>query len=300
MFKGLIGLLETVENLTIREALRLVSSKLSRAGFDSPWSNAEVLLAFALNCSRFEIYADSERALDSNEAGSLAFYLEKRLGNVPLQYITGRQNFRYLNLKVEPGVFIPRPETELLAGCVIDFIRAKKSPLVVDLGTGSGAIALSIAYEVPQASVIAVDVCSKALAVASDNARESGLENRVSLLRSDLFENLDDWLKGNVDAIVANPPYILPAEIGSLPREVRCFEPIKALDGGEGGLSIITRIISGAGKFIGVGGLLAIEVGHQQARDVADIIKASCKFSNINIMEDYASIERIVTGTFQA
>ncbi len=289
-------MLKTAENLTVREALKLVASRLTRAGLESPRVNAETLLAFALDCSRFEIYARPERVLDSKEAASLSSCLEERLDNVPLQYITGRQSFRRLNLKVEPGVFIPRPETELLAGRVIDFIKAKESPLVVDLGTGSGAISLSIADEVPRASVIAVDICSKALEVATENAREFDLQDRVGFLRSDLFENLDGRLKGKMDAIVANPPYILPADIKSLPREVRCFEPIRALDGGADGLAIIKRIISGAGEFLKIGGLLAIEVGYNQARDVADIVKATRKFNNTNIVKDYASIERIVTA----
>lgn len=282
------------QRISVSEALRLASSEFRKAHIGCPLQETEVLLGFVLGYSRSEIYLHLDQGLSSREQCCFQVSIKKRLGRVPLQYIIKRQSFRYLDLRMKEGVFIPRPETELLAECVIEFVKFRESPAVIDVGTGTGAIALSIASEVPGSHVFAVDICPKALALAAYNTNHLGLENQVCFVKSDLFEELDTVLEGKVDAIVSNPPYIATGDVAELPSEVRDFELAIALDGGEDGLRILRRLVLGACQLLKPKGLLALEVGYGQAGNVVKIIKATHKFDDINTVKDYSGIERVV------
>ena len=200
-----------------------------------------------------------------------------------------------MNIKIDQNVFIPRPETELLAEVVIRFAKLRESPIVVDLGTGSAAIALSVAWEVSGSRVFAVDVSPLALKLACRNVSDLGLQNRVRLVQSDLFEDLEDYLKGKVDAVVSNPPYISSADIEQLMPEVRDFEPRIALDGGEDGLDVVRKLIRQTPEFLKPGGLLALEVGYGQADKVGDLLETTDAFGSIRVLKDYSGIDRIIT-----
>lgn len=287
---------EHYNEINVKKALMLASSEFEEAGIENSSVQAEVLLCSILNCSRSGLYADINRILLPEELRLYKLSIRKKAEGVPLQYITRRQKFRYLDLQMREGVFIPRPETELLAGSAIDFIKFRKEPLVIDLGTGSGAIALSIAYEVPGSRILAVDLCSEALSLAKENAKKLGLLDNITFIRGNMLKGLDNDLIGGVDVIVSNPPYIESEEINKLMPEIKDHEPIAALDGGKDGLSVIRKIITQSVRFLKSEGLLAMEIGKEQANDVVELIDESGGYTNINIRKDYAGINRIVTA----
>lgn len=280
----------------LREALQSVSTSLKQIGVDSPLREAEILLCSVLGCNRSKLYLNLNQSLSFSQQELLANYVDKRIQRIPVQYITGQQSFRYLTLSIDPRALIPRPETELLVEMVIEFIKDHESPTVIDLGTGSGAIALSIAYEVPRSKVIAIDNCPKALELARQNVSKLNLKNRVNLMCSDLFTELGAELEGKVDVVVSNPPYLKSAEIENLMCEVKDFEPRIALDGGENGLDYIREIVNQAPYFLRSEGLLAMEVGYGQAEETAKIIEAADNYSRIEIKKDYSGIDRIITA----
>lgn len=224
--------------------------------------------------------------------------LKQRTEGRPLQHILGSQPFRYLNLKVCPGVFIPRPETELLVEYAIATIRARfkdsESITFVDVGTGAGAIALSLVYELPNASGWAVDASELALSVAGENARAYGLEDKVNFVHGSLFDDLSKNLHSQVDLVISNPPYVCRREIGGLQTEIKDFEPHQSLDGGLDGLNFYREIVSSSPLFLKEDGFLALEIAKDQAEEVTDLIDKTAKFSCVKVYKDYNSIDRVV------
>jgi len=284
-------------SLMVRDALKLVASYLREHGIDEVRFEAELLLRHILNLSRADLYLHLNRFLSSGERTFLREAIQHRVQGMPIQYIIGWQTFRYLNLRVKPGVFIPRPETELLVEQVIDVAKSMVKPLtIVDVGTGSGAIALSIAQEISETRVYALDISKEALKLAEENAHLHNLESKVTLVKTELFENLDPNLIGKVDIIVSNPPYIREKEIEELPREVRDFEPRLALSGGIDGLKVHKRIIADSSRYLQEGGFLALEVGFDQAQKVSEILHGSGNFEDIRVLRDYSGMDRIVSA----
>lgn len=227
---------------------------------------------------------------------ALDLFVSLRLDDIPFQYIVGDQPFRYLNLKITPEVFIPRPETELLVDQAIELVKDLTGQItIVDMGTGSGALALSLAREIPQGCIYALDISPEALKVARENAFLYHLESRVTFIQSNLFENLDPELKGKIDMIVSNPPYIPSFSLSSLSREVQ-KEPHIALDGGSDGLKFYREIIALAPQYLKSGGCIIFEVGMGQAQAVVEMMEKLGNFMEIEVFKDYAGIERIVTG----
>lgn len=315
----------------IKDALKTASVCLSEVGISNSYSEAEVLLSVATERSRTDLYANFRYPLTSVEKATFKKLVFWRIQGFPLQYLAGTQTFRYLKLKITPGVFIPRPETELLVEQAIETIRnlprtTQKAPSVktgmnafafsrsetsqshtrkgvvrglpqpvtaIDLGTGSGAIALSLAYEIPAVHVYAVDISPKALELAAENAIFHNLRDRISFIQSDLFKNLGKELLERADLIVANPPYIPALTLNGLPIEVQ-REPRIALDGGSDGLIFYRRIIKDAPRYLKVSGYLVFEVGMGQAGPVTRLIKDAGAFEEIEIFKDYAGIERII------
>ncbi|MEW6189258.1 MAG: peptide chain release factor N(5)-glutamine methyltransferase [Actinomycetota bacterium] len=286
-----------VRTLMVRDALKLVASRLKKHGVEGARLEAELLLQHILNLSRADLYLYSDRFLTTWEKAFLREAIQHRIQGMPIQYIIGWQAFRHLNLRVRPGVFIPRPETELLVEQVIDVAKSMVKPLtIVDVGTGSGAIALTIAHEVPQARVHALDISERALKLAEENARLHNLEDKIIFVRSELFENLDPNLLEEVDIIVSNPPYIREKEIEKLPKEIRDFEPRPALSGGIDGLKIHKRIIADSPRYLREGGFLALEVGFDQAQKVSEILHGSGNFEDIRVLRDYSGMDRVVSA----
>lgn len=254
---------------TVGEALRRMTDFLGDKGDEHPRRSAEWILSAATGLTRTETYAYHDRPLTPAERTEVREALKGRANGLPLQYLSGEMAFRRIVLKVERGVFIPRPETEILVEEGLEFLAKAgvEHPVVVDLCTGSGCIACSVAREHRDAKVWAVDVSPDAVRVATANAERLGVGDRVTVLLGDLTGPLPLELKGHVDLILANPPYVPTADMASLPREVLDFEPVLALDGGEDGLAVAERIVSEAVQWLRPGGLLAMELDENKVQD---------------------------------
>ncbi|MBJ7355409.1 MAG: peptide chain release factor N(5)-glutamine methyltransferase [Thermoleophilaceae bacterium] len=268
---------------TARELIAAGEARLAAVGIDTPRLDAELLLAAAAGVTRSEIVAglaDPSDAIETYEA-----WLERRAEREPLAYITGRQGFRRIDLSVDPRVLIPRPETELLVAVV----KVDRPCGILDVATGSGAVALALADELPDATISATDISPGALEVARANAQALGAA--VNFLESDLLEAVD----GIFDAIAANLPYVEAEDINELQPEVSKFEPRLALDGGPDGLDLVRRLAAAAPAHLRPGGMLALEIGEGQAAETERILQAA-GFVETERHEDLNGIERVVSG----
>ena len=275
---------------TILEVLTWTVERLTKEGVESPRVDAEVLLAFCLNLERIRLYMEHDKPLAAEELAHYREAVKRRLTGEPVAYITGAREFWSLSLEVDSAVLIPRPETELLVELALARCQ-EGSPTVVDVGTGSGAIAISLASELPRAEVIAVDCSAGALEVARRNAARHGVE--LTFLAGDLLEPLAGH--DPLDLVVSNPPYVTSAEMEELPRHVRDFEPRGALHGGPDGLDIYRRLVPGAAAALREGGHLLLEIGHTQAAAVSGLMEQA-GFSEVVVHRDLAGLDRAVVG----
>jgi release factor glutamine methyltransferase len=279
----------------LKVLLEEASERLRAAGVDSPRLDAELLLAFAAGVTREALFANSI-VIDDALRDRYATLIAQRASRMPLAYIVGRREFYSMELEVSPEVLIPRPETEVLVTAALDVVASRPVARVLDLATGSGAIALAIAANAPNARVTATDVSAPALAIAARNATHHGFDRRVEFRLADCWEVLDDGdALGRFDLIVANPPYVRNDEISSLAPEIRGFEPHLALTGGPDGLDFYRRIIDGAREHLEPDGTVMVEVGEGQAGDVATFFRAR-GYDNLALLKDFANIQRVVTG----
>jgi release factor glutamine methyltransferase len=285
---------------TVRAALDWTTGYLADKDDAHPKRSAEWLLSAATGLSRVELYAYHDRPLSDDERARLREGVRRRAAGEPLQYVTGEVAFRHLVLKVRPGVLIPRPETEVLVDAVLPAIdtaiAARGQATVVDLCSGSGCIALSIAQERPAARLVAVDLSPVAVAVAEENAERLGLAERVVVLEGDLFGPLPAELLGMVDVVVANPPYVPSADVPGLPAEVAGFEPHLALDGGPNGLDVYRRILLGAREWLAPGGLIGVELDERRVPEAA--AEAVEWYQGVGVVSDLTGRDRIVTATW--
>lgn len=239
-------------------------------GVVKPRLNAEHLLSHCTGHSRVELYAYHERPITGREREEYAALLYRRAAREPLQYITGFSGFRYLELAVDRRVLIPRPETEMLVDKAVRFLGAIPGrPVAVDVGTGSGCIAFSLARECPAAVIYATEISAEALEVARLNARRLELDAAVTLCRGDLLDALPGRLAGGIDLIVSNPPYVREGDFPALPPEVREHEPYVSLVAGPSGTEIHHRIMRQALRWLAPGGLLLMEGGEDQVEGLA-------------------------------
>ena len=277
---------------SVFEVLKAASERLSAAQIDNPRLDSEILLAHVLNCRRLSLYVDSQRILPTNSILKFNELINQRLNGLPVAYIVGSKDFFGLNFAVNQNVLIPRPETEILAEYVGEYLRGLDCDVnFADLGTGSGAIAISILKFVKNSRAAAVDISAEALEVAKFNASKFYVEDRIKFYCGDLFAPL----KGQkFNSIVSNPPYIPISELKTLQAEVK-REPQAALDGGDDGLSFYRRILSDAPRFLLSGGLLAVEIGINQASAVKNLF-TQANFAEITILNDLAGLERVVAG----
>ena len=273
--------------------LEEATAQLRAAGIDNARLDAELLLAFAAGVTREALYADTI-VLDDNLRDRYATAIGRRATRMPLAYIVGRREFYSLELKVSPEVLIPRPETEFVVTAALEVLASHRAATVLDLATGSGAIAIAIAANAPHARVTATDVSAAALEIATSNARRLALDAHIEFRLIDCWEVLDSGdALGRFDVIVANPPYVRDDEITALAREVRDFEPRLALAGGPDGLDFYRRIIDGARQHLAPDGVIIVEVGERQAGDVATFFRAR-DFDNIALLKDFANIQRVI------
>ena len=284
----------TDEPWTVLRLILWSADYLRGKGIDSGRLDAEHLLAHVLEMGRLQLYLDFERPLTLAELDTFRPLLRRRAGREPLQYILGHQPFRELDLAVEPGVLIPRPETELLVREILSWAASEEleASVILDLGTGSGAIALSLAHEGRDTRVVAVDVSEAALEVARRNRDSTGLTGKVELRRGSLFEPLGEHER--FDVIASNPPYVAEVDEAGLEPEVRDWEPREALFGGVDGLDVLRRIVTGARDHLRARGLLALEVGAGQAVDVADLLRDAGGYEDVRVVRDYSGRQRFV------
>jgi release factor glutamine methyltransferase len=271
---------------TVGHVLRLSTDHLAAKGSETPRLDAELLLARATGLERIELYMAFDRPLNAAELERARELVGRRARREPLQYVLGEWGFRRLTLTVDWRALIPRPETEILVDRALAAAAGRTAPRVLDVGTGSGAIALAVADEHPGALVTGIDSSPEALALAAENASRTGL--MVRLAEHDLFDGLPD---GPWDLVISNPPYVDEADLAGLQPEVRDWEPHAALSA-EGAVEAVAR---GSVRVLAAGGALALEVGDGQATQTAALLE-ELGFEEVRVTPDLNGIQRVVEG----
>lgn len=282
---------------TLKRVLDWTTSHFERKQLDSPRLCAELILAHALDCQRIRLYTDLNRPLIEEELTRIRELVRRAGEHEPIQYLTGIAHFYALEIAVTPDVLIPRPETETLVEKAIDRLKleGKLEPRVLDLCTGSGCIACAVASGVPTARIVAVDLSLRAVDVARRNVERLKLASRIDVLCGDLFTPLNDLPdKRAFDLLLANPPYIRSADIGSLDRNVRDYEPHLALDGGEDGLAPLRRILDESGDWLAPGGYAMIEIAFDQADRALWIVSQRPVWADATIVSDLGKRPRVL------
>jgi release factor glutamine methyltransferase len=267
------------------EVVRRATDYLARHDVQSPRATAETLMLMVLGTDRAGLYARAD-GLDAREARMFGRALCQRCSGTPLQHLTGEQPFRRIGVEVRPGVFVPRPETEILVEASLERLPTSDAPVVVDVGTGTGAIALSVKDERPDARVFATDVSPEAVELARANADRLGLD--VTVLQGALLEPLPSELRGWVDLVVSNPPYVTEDEFDDLPVEVRADPPAALV----GGVDVYEALAADAARWLRDDGILAVEIGERQAGVVVAVLERS--FGGVEVRPDLAGRDRVV------
>ena len=277
---------------TIRAVLGWTADYFNRRGVDAPRLTAEVLLAFVLQATRVQLYVDLDRPLAPKELAAYRALIERRISGEPTQYLTGTREFYGRPFAVDPRVLIPRPETELLVDTALEAIPKDAAYRVLDLCTGSGCVAVTLAAERPNATVFATELSPAACEVARSNAAALKVGDRVRVLEGDLFGPLE---RGSLfHVVVSNPPYVPSEEIAALAAEVR-REPRMALDGGGDGLEITRRLADQAPSWLGPGGMLAVEISEGQGPEALRLLQ-SAGLVRAGLRKDLSRLDRLVFG----
>jgi len=282
---------ENVSRNLLAPALKRASQSLAAAGCESPRLDSEVLLAHILDQDRAWLYAHPDHVLSLAQSSAYQALVSRRARREPVAYLTGHKEFYALDFFVTPDVLIPRPETEEMVEQAIHWVKTSYvSGAVVDVGTGSGAIAVTLALHLPHIQVIATDTSSAALAVARRNAARHGVAHRVFFLQADLLAPLREPL----GLIVANPPYVSHSELSAAPPEVARWEPRAALDGGPDGLAVIRQLLGLVSQRLAPGGGLFVEIGAGQGCDVLELARHYFPGAIVDIAKDYANRDRLL------
>ena len=284
--------------MTVLELLNWSTDHLEHHRIENPRLNAELLLARSLNVKREGLYIHLNDQIKEKEQETFERFIRRRIAREPLQYILGYQEFWSIDFKVNPRVLIPRPETELLVEQALLILSEKpleRTPSVLEIGTGSGAVAISLAKEVKDIFLVATDISRDALIVAKENAKTAGVIGPIEFVNGNLFAPFCLFREEELfDLILSNPPYVDHSEIQRLPREVRDYEPIIALDGGKDGLEISRSITTQAPFYLKEGGWLLLEVGQGQAEKVTEQMERSGFFLRPQRLQDLVGIVRVV------
>jgi release factor glutamine methyltransferase len=284
--------------MTILEVLNWSTNSLGNHQVESPRLNAELLLARSLNLSREGLYMRLHDQLEERDKEVLVKLMQRRISGEPLQYILEHQEFWSLDFKVDPRALIPRPETELLVEQSLSILSGsslRRIPFVLEIGTGSGAIAIALAKELKDIFLVATDISMEALVLARENARSAEVRDRINFVKGDLFGPLHSLEeRAPFDLILSNPPYITRGKIDTLAREVKGHEPRVALDGGEDGLVFYRRIIPEAHLYLREGGWLLLEVALGQSGIVSGMIEEESHFLKPESIPDLSGIGRVV------
>lgn len=288
----------TPESPSVGEAVVWATALLGSAGVDTPRLDAECLLAYLLACDRLHLYAAIEEPLPGPIFEEYRTLVARRQAREPLAYLVGTKEFWSLSLKVTSAVFIPRPETESLIETALQWLGELPTPVIADIGCGSGAIAVAMAKTLQSGRVYATDISGAALEVARENARVHGVGGQIAFLQGDLLGPLlVQGLAGQCDLIASNPPYIVTRDLADLPPEVH-YEPVEALDGGPDGLAGHRRIIAGVPALLRSGGLLVLEMAPEQGASLTRIFRDQGSFSEIAIVPDLCGRERIAIARY--
>jgi release factor glutamine methyltransferase len=275
----------------VLDVVRWTAARFTERGLGTPRLDAEILVAHVLGLARVQLYVQFERVLEPDELGRLRELIKRRQSGESVAYLVGKKEFWKFELAVDGRVLVPRPDTETLIEVALEKLSASPaSTKIADVGTGSGALAITLAKLRPEAAVFATDVSPGALEVARGNAVALGAT--VTFLEGDLGEPLR--AEAPFGLVVANLPYIPTAELAGLPAEVRA-EPVLALDGGADGLDLVRRLVADAPSLLGPGGLLVLEIGAGQAADTAALL-GDAGFAGVAIKRDLGGVERVVSG----
>jgi len=274
----------------IQQALQTAVAKLTAHDVGSPRMNAELLLMFVLGRDRAFLYAYPERELTAEEESRYEDVIAERATGVPAQYITGHQEFWGLDFLVTPAVLIPRPETEHVVETALELVRTIERPRIIDVGTGSGCIALALANELPRAEITAVEVSAEALEVAKANAARLQMDHRVCFQQNDL---LTGFPENHFDVVVSNPPYVGERESDKVQAEVRKFEPKVAVFAGAEGMDVIRRLLPQAHHALKPDGWLLVEIGFSQSEIVA---RLAADWTELKFVNDLQGIPRVLAA----
>ncbi len=269
---------------------------LEDAGIANAVQESDWLLSAALEVPAYALILDAARPVSARQAERAWAFIGRRAAREPIQYLLGTQEFRGLDITVTPDVLIPRPETELLVEETLRAVAGRGAPVIADVGTGSGCIAVAVAWERSDATVYALDLSAPALSVARANAIRHGVADRVRLVRADVLEAFCAANVGAFDVIVSNPPYIPEQELDGLQPEVACYEPHMALAAGHDGLVYHRRLINQSPALLKRGGRLIVEMGCGQAQDVTRLARACGAFDSVECRKDAAGIERVLSA----
>jgi len=296
----ILAMSQTDEPWTIKRLLEWTAPFLSRKKVDSPRLCAELLLSHVLKLPRIALYTNYQRIATAEELTSFRELVRRAGEHEPAAYLTGKAHFFNLELEVTPDVLIPRPDTEVLVENAIRLARnqpALESPRILDLCTGSGCVAVAVASNLKNATVIATDVSARAAAVARRNIEKLALSSRITVLEGDLFAPLEAAAGGQpFHFILANPPYIPTDQMAKLDRNVRDFEPVAALDGGPDGLSFHRRILAGAAQWLVAGGYVLLEIAFDQGPAVMEAMAGQSLLDDRKICKDYAGRNRVAVA----
>ena len=274
----------------INSFLNWSQSQLAEAGVNSPRLDSEIILAHTLNLSRTDLWTQDKRVLSESEKKIAKKNVERRLNREPVSLIVGHQEFWSLDFVVDGNVLTPRPETELVIETALNCISSHTAR-ILDLGTGSGALAVTMAKEVPECKVSAIDIDPNTLSIAKENAVRHGVADRIEFFFEDLIKTA--W-SGCFSIILSNPPYIKSTDIKKIMPEVLNYEPEKALDGGITGLAFYRAIIPMAIDRLEENGFLILEIGHDQADEVTALLNNFSCYQNIKVIQDYSGYDRVV------
>ena len=282
----------------IKNLLKVTSDYLKEKQIESPRLTAEILLAHQLNIDRVSLYINFDQPLEELELSGYRSLIKRRLQHEPLQYITGVQEFWSLNFIVNPQVLIPRPESEMLVELTINQLKASDAfgnhpPRILELGTGCGAVTISLAKDIREAEIWATDISSEALKLATLNAKKHGVNDRIEFKRGDLWNPLIDQ-DITFDIILSNPPYIAYEEYNDLPPEIRDHEPRTALDGKRGGMYYIEKILREGPRFLKRGGFILLEMSPDQTNKALDLISQINGYGEASRIKDYSHRYRVV------
>lgn len=290
---------------TIKRVLDWTCGYLERKGDEHPRLSAEWLLAAVTGLSRVELYVNFDKPLEAAELDEMHAAIERRAAGEPLQYVTGEMPFRHIVLRCERGVLIPRPETEGLVDAALEGVDAasagEKDVRVLEVGTGTGCVALSLASERPGTRVVATDLSERAIALATRNREALGLEETVDIVECDLASGVDPELMGTFSVLVSNPPYI-PTRVlcEEVPPEVRDFEPELALDGGPDGLDVFRRLLDLAPVALAPGGMLAVELYEGSLEDAVALVSERDGWAAVEVREDLTRRPRVLVARREA